>query len=115
MKFIRISNSLSGAWLEQACIRIYFPIRGLAFRIYFPYTTSLLWNSKKSIINDNGLTKRNDHLAYSVKKNKNFDREIKNGGCLKTVNFKKFSIYKSGLAALIKKTAIEFKKKYHKL
>ena len=70
---------------------------------------------RKSIINDNGVTRRDDHLKYSVKNNKNFDREIKNGGCLKTLNFKNFSIYKYGFAALIKKTAIEFPKKYHKL
>ena len=29
---------------------------------------------------------------------------------MKTVNFKNFSIYKSGFAALIKKTAMEFQK-----
>ena len=63
---------------------------------------------RKSIINNNGLTKIDDHLAYSVKKK--FNREIKNGSCLKTVNFKNFSIYKSGPAALIKKTTIQFRK-----
>ena len=58
---------------------------------------------RKSIINDNGLTRKGDHIAYSVKKNEKFDQEIKNGGCLKTMNFKKFSNYKSGFAALFKK------------
>ena len=43
-------------------------------------------------------------------KNKNFDREIKNGGSLKTMNFKNFSNFKSGFAALFKKTAMEFRK-----
>ena len=65
---------------------------------------------RKSIINDNGLIRRDDHLPYSVKKNKNFDREIKNGGSLKTMNFKNFSNFKSGFAALFKKTAMEFRK-----
>ena len=65
---------------------------------------------RKSIINDNGLTKKRWPSSVFCEKNKNFDREIENGGYLKTVNFKKFSISKSGLAALIKKTAIEFQK-----
>ena len=65
---------------------------------------------RKSIINDNRLIRRDDHLPYSVKKNKNFDREIKNGGSLKTMNFKNFSNFKSGFAALFKKTAMKFRK-----
>ena len=70
---------------------------------------------RKSIINDNGLIRRDDHLPYSVKKIKNFDREIKNAGSLKIMNFKNFSNFNSGFTALFKKTALEFRKKYHKL
>ena len=64
---------------------------------------------RKSIINDNRLIKRDDHLPFSVKK-KSFDREIKNGGSLKTMNFKNFKNFKSGFAALFKMTAMEFRK-----
>ena len=45
---------------------------------------------RKSIINDNGLIRRDDHLPYSMKKNKNFDREIKNGGSFENHEFYEF-------------------------
>ena len=47
---------------------------------------------------------------YRIWWKKNFDREIKNGGSLKTMNFKNFLNFKSGFAALFKKTAMEFQK-----
>ena len=42
---------------------------------------------RKTIINYNELTRGYAHLVYSVK-NKNVDREIKNDGCLKIVDFR---------------------------
>ena len=43
---------------------------------------------RKSIINYNELTRGYVHPEHSVKKMKNFDREIENGDCFKIVNFR---------------------------
>ena len=56
---------------------------------------------RKSIINDNGLTRRDDHLPYSVKKIKILIVKLKNGGSLKTMNFKNFKNFKSGVRGII--------------
>ena len=42
---------------------------------------------RKSIINDNKLTRGDAHLTCCVKQIKNFDREIQNGGWLKIADF----------------------------
>ena len=55
---------------------------------------------RKSIINDNGLIRRDDHLPYSVKKIKILIVKSKMAASLKTMNFSNFSNFKSGLAAI---------------
>ena len=65
---------------------------------------------RKSIINDNGLIRRDDHLPYSVKKIKILIVKSKMAGSLKIMNFKNFSNFNSGFTALFKKTALEFRK-----